>query len=122
MQGFGFVTFESSADADRAREKLHGTVVEGRKIEVHVTNISLLEKQYSFFIFVFFFGFYVAFISVFSVSALLSFNTSIPLSHVCVRHPPPPCPQNPAPSPFTRLVSPHSLNSDSCIASISVLL
>lgn len=48
MQGFGFVTFESSADADRAREKLHGTVVEGRKIEVHVTNISLLEKQYFF--------------------------------------------------------------------------
>lgn len=43
MQGFGFVTFENSADADRAREKLHGTVVEGRKIEVHVTNISLLK-------------------------------------------------------------------------------
>lgn len=36
MQGFGFVTFEHSVDADRAREKLHGTVVEGRKIEVHV--------------------------------------------------------------------------------------
>lgn len=36
MQGFGFVTFEHNADADRAREKLHGTVVEGRKIEVHV--------------------------------------------------------------------------------------
>ncbi|KAJ8791635.1 hypothetical protein J1605_020357 [Eschrichtius robustus] len=35
MQGFGFVTFENSADADRAREKLHGTVVEGRKIEVN---------------------------------------------------------------------------------------
>jgi hypothetical protein len=34
MQGFGFVTFASSADADRAREKLNGTVVEGRKIEV----------------------------------------------------------------------------------------
>lgn len=34
MQGFGFVTFASSADAERAREKLHGTVVEGRKIEV----------------------------------------------------------------------------------------
>uniref|UniRef100_A0A4X1TV13 RNA binding protein fox-1 homolog n=2 Tax=Sus scrofa TaxID=9823 RepID=A0A4X1TV13_PIG len=33
--GFGFVTFENSADADRAREKLHGTVVEGRKIEVN---------------------------------------------------------------------------------------
>lgn len=32
-KGFGFVTFESSADAERAREKLHGTLVEGRKIE-----------------------------------------------------------------------------------------
>uniref|UniRef100_A0A8C4XFD3 RNA binding protein fox-1 homolog 1 n=1 Tax=Erpetoichthys calabaricus TaxID=27687 RepID=A0A8C4XFD3_ERPCA len=35
FRGFGFVTFENSADADRAREKLHGTVVEGRKIEVN---------------------------------------------------------------------------------------
>ncbi|KAM9779738.1 RNA binding protein fox-1 homolog 1 isoform 5-T5 [Neosynchiropus ocellatus] len=34
-KGFGFVTFEHSLDADRAREKLHGTVVEGRKIEVN---------------------------------------------------------------------------------------
>uniref|UniRef100_A0A674MIA2 RNA binding protein fox-1 homolog 1 n=1 Tax=Takifugu rubripes TaxID=31033 RepID=A0A674MIA2_TAKRU len=34
-KGFGFVTFEHSMDADRAREKLHGTVVEGRKIEVN---------------------------------------------------------------------------------------
>lgn len=33
-QGFGFVTFESSTEADRAREKLNGTIVEGRKIEV----------------------------------------------------------------------------------------
>lgn len=48
MQGFGFVTFENSADADRAREKLHGTVVEGRKIEVHVTNISLLKCSLDF--------------------------------------------------------------------------
>uniref|UniRef100_A0AAQ4S1W1 RRM domain-containing protein n=1 Tax=Gasterosteus aculeatus aculeatus TaxID=481459 RepID=A0AAQ4S1W1_GASAC len=32
-KGFGFVTFETSADADRAREKLNGTIVEGRKIE-----------------------------------------------------------------------------------------
>ncbi|XP_044038114.1 RNA binding protein fox-1 homolog 1 isoform X2 [Siniperca chuatsi] len=34
-KGFGFVTFEHSMDADRARGKLHGTVVEGRKIEVN---------------------------------------------------------------------------------------
>lgn len=33
-QGFGFVTFENSTDAEKAREKLHGTLVEGRKIEV----------------------------------------------------------------------------------------
>uniref|UniRef100_UPI00358F9120 RNA binding protein fox-1 homolog 3-like isoform X2 n=1 Tax=Myxine glutinosa TaxID=7769 RepID=UPI00358F9120 len=34
-KGFGFVTFESSGDAERAREKLHGSMVEGRKIEVN---------------------------------------------------------------------------------------
>ncbi|XP_053707021.1 RNA binding protein fox-1 homolog 3-like isoform X3 [Synchiropus splendidus] len=34
-KGFGFVTFETSTDADRAREKLNGTIVEGRKIEVN---------------------------------------------------------------------------------------
>lgn len=38
MQGFGFVTFANATDAERARERLHGTVVEGRKIEVHVTH------------------------------------------------------------------------------------
>uniref|UniRef100_A0A6Q2ZB69 RNA binding protein fox-1 homolog 3 n=1 Tax=Esox lucius TaxID=8010 RepID=A0A6Q2ZB69_ESOLU len=34
-KGFGFVTFETSTDADRARDKLNGTIVEGRKIEVN---------------------------------------------------------------------------------------
>ncbi|TNN47771.1 RNA binding protein fox-1 2 [Liparis tanakae] len=34
-KGFGFVTFETSADAEKARDKLHGTLVEGRKIEVN---------------------------------------------------------------------------------------
>ncbi|VEL28392.1 unnamed protein product [Protopolystoma xenopodis] len=34
-QGFGFVTFASMEEADRAREHLNGTVVEGRKIEVN---------------------------------------------------------------------------------------
>ncbi|CAF97901.1 unnamed protein product [Tetraodon nigroviridis] len=33
LQGFGFVTFENATEADRAREKLNGTIVEGRKIE-----------------------------------------------------------------------------------------
>lgn len=28
------MTFENAAEADRAREKLNGTIVEGRKIEV----------------------------------------------------------------------------------------
>ena len=35
-KGFGFVTFANSSDADRAREQLHASVVEGRKIEVLV--------------------------------------------------------------------------------------
>jgi RNA recognition motif-containing protein len=35
FQGFGFVTFANSHDADRAREHLHNSVVEGRKIEVN---------------------------------------------------------------------------------------
>lgn len=34
-KGFGFVTFETSADAENAREHLHGTIVEGRKVEVN---------------------------------------------------------------------------------------
>lgn len=45
LQGFGFVTFESATEADRAREKLNGTIVEGRKIEVrisHNTQVSTL--------------------------------------------------------------------------------
>ncbi|MCJ8728064.1 hypothetical protein PDJAM_G00000190 [Pangasius djambal] len=33
-KGFGFVTFENASEADRAREKLNGTIVEGRKIEM----------------------------------------------------------------------------------------
>jgi len=36
LQGFGFVTFASSAEAEEARERMNGSVVEGRKIEVHV--------------------------------------------------------------------------------------
>jgi len=35
IQGFGFVTFASSADADRARRAVDGRVVEGRCLEVN---------------------------------------------------------------------------------------
>uniref|UniRef100_A0A0B6ZT26 RRM domain-containing protein n=1 Tax=Arion vulgaris TaxID=1028688 RepID=A0A0B6ZT26_9EUPU len=41
-KGFGFVTFANSSDADRAREKLNGTVVEGRKIEVPACYVTFL--------------------------------------------------------------------------------
>ncbi|KAF8767691.1 RNA binding protein fox-1 like protein [Argiope bruennichi] len=45
-KGFGFVTFANSLDADRARDQLNGTVVEGRKIEVHVPFLLLLNILY----------------------------------------------------------------------------
>lgn len=41
MQGFGFVTFANSSDAEKARLKMNGTVIEGRKIEVHVLCFSV---------------------------------------------------------------------------------
>ncbi|KRT82617.1 RNA binding protein [Oryctes borbonicus] len=45
MQGFGFVTFANSADAERARDRLHGTVVEGRKIEVNNATARVQTKK-----------------------------------------------------------------------------
>ncbi|KAM8826139.1 RNA binding protein fox-1 homolog 1-like [Synchiropus picturatus] len=44
-KGFGFVTFESAAEADRAREKLNGTIVEGRKIEVNNATARVVTKK-----------------------------------------------------------------------------
>ncbi|RWS06975.1 RNA binding protein fox-1 2-like protein [Dinothrombium tinctorium] len=44
-KGFGFVTFASSADADRAREQLNGTIVEGRKIEVNNATARVQTKK-----------------------------------------------------------------------------
>lgn len=44
-KGFGFVTFESSTEADRAREKLNGTIVEGRKIEVNNATARVVTKK-----------------------------------------------------------------------------
>ncbi len=45
FQGFGFVTFANASDADRAREQLHATVVEGRKIEVRKRKISHIKNR-----------------------------------------------------------------------------
>ncbi|XP_073944093.1 RNA-binding Fox protein 1 isoform X2 [Choristoneura fumiferana] len=44
-KGFGFVTFANSGDAERARERLHGTVVEGRKIEVNNATARVQTKK-----------------------------------------------------------------------------
>ncbi|XP_064408196.1 RNA binding protein fox-1 homolog 1-like isoform X2 [Latimeria chalumnae] len=44
-KGFGFVTFENSMEADRAREKLNGTIVEGRKIEVNNATARVVTKK-----------------------------------------------------------------------------
>ncbi|KAM9394378.1 RNA binding protein fox-1 homolog 1-like [Pholidichthys leucotaenia] len=46
-KGFGFVTFENCMDADRARDKLHGTVVEGRKIEVNNATARVMTNKKS---------------------------------------------------------------------------
>ncbi|RZC40738.1 RNA binding protein fox-1 -like protein 3, partial [Asbolus verrucosus] len=46
-KGFGFVTFANSADAERARDRLHGTVVEGRKIEAAAAATPLLKTPLS---------------------------------------------------------------------------
>lgn len=35
-KGFGFVTFASASNAEKAREQLNGTIVDGRKIEVSI--------------------------------------------------------------------------------------
>ncbi|XP_035209010.1 RNA binding protein fox-1 homolog 2-like isoform X4 [Stegodyphus dumicola] len=44
-KGFGFVTFANSVDADRSREQLNGTVVEGRKIEVNNATARVQTKK-----------------------------------------------------------------------------
>ncbi|XP_065205339.1 RNA binding protein fox-1 homolog 2-like isoform X1 [Planococcus citri] len=46
-KGFGFVTFANSADADAAREKLHGSMVEGRKIEVNNATARIQSKKFN---------------------------------------------------------------------------
>ena len=44
-KGFGFVTFGNAADAENARAELHGSVVEGRKIEVNNATARVQTKK-----------------------------------------------------------------------------
>ena len=44
-KGFGFVTFSNGSDADKAREQLNGTIVEGRKIEVNNATARVQTKK-----------------------------------------------------------------------------
>ena len=44
-KGFGFVTFASAGDADNARAELHGSVVDGRKIEVNNATARVQTKK-----------------------------------------------------------------------------
>merc|ERR1719412_153767 len=44
-KGFGFVTFSNAADAESARSELHGSVVEGRKIEVNNATARVQTKK-----------------------------------------------------------------------------
>ncbi|KHN71233.1 Sex determination protein fox-1 [Toxocara canis] len=44
-KGFGFVTMEKAADAEKARQELHGSSVEGRKIEVNCATARIHTKK-----------------------------------------------------------------------------
>ncbi|MFH4976212.1 hypothetical protein AB6A40_002921 [Gnathostoma spinigerum] len=44
-KGFGFVTMEKAADAEKARQELHGSTVEGRKIEVNCATARIHTKK-----------------------------------------------------------------------------
>ena len=41
-QGFGFVTFVHAEEAERAKNALHGTFIDGRRIEVRCSPPSRL--------------------------------------------------------------------------------
>lgn len=45
-KGFGFVTFAKGVEADKARDELHGTIVEGRKVEVRDPSQLLMGLQF----------------------------------------------------------------------------
>lgn len=44
-KGFGFVTYAKGAEADKARDELHGTIVEGRKVEVNNATARVQTKK-----------------------------------------------------------------------------
>ncbi|VDM74562.1 unnamed protein product [Strongylus vulgaris] len=45
IEGFGFVTMEKAADAEKARQELHGSMVEGRKVEVNCATARIHSKK-----------------------------------------------------------------------------
>ena len=46
-KGFGFVTFANSIDADKARDELHGTIVDGRKVEVRSSSARKVSNSFN---------------------------------------------------------------------------
>ncbi|KAE9415152.1 hypothetical protein Angca_006964 [Angiostrongylus cantonensis] len=44
-KGFGFVTMEKAADAEKARQELHGSMIEGRKVEVNCATARIHTKK-----------------------------------------------------------------------------
>merc|ERR1739838_191212 len=44
-KGFGFVTIEGEDSANKAKEELHGSIIEGRKIEVNDANVHIQQRK-----------------------------------------------------------------------------
>ncbi|CAI5456043.1 unnamed protein product [Caenorhabditis angaria] len=44
-KGFGFVTMERPVDAEKARQELHGSMIEGRKVEVNCATARVHSKK-----------------------------------------------------------------------------
>merc|ERR1712048_357481 len=45
FKGFGFVTIEGQESANKAKEELHGSIIEGRKIEVNDANVHIQQRK-----------------------------------------------------------------------------
>ena len=45
LKGFGFVTFDSPDEADNAKEKVNGSIIDGRKIEARAKVLDFCMKM-----------------------------------------------------------------------------